>query len=59
MIIKDSIRRSHRPWGRRHEISSLAQTLGPWVGISPEAWLYGCVLSVFVLSYGGRDVATG
>jgi hypothetical protein len=30
------------------EISSLAQTLGPWVGIQLKTWMLVCVHSVFV-----------
>jgi hypothetical protein len=34
----------------KHELSSLAQTLGSWVRIPLEAWMSVCGYSVFVLS---------
>jgi hypothetical protein len=45
-------------WSRclRHELSSLAETLGSWVRILLEPWISGCVYSVFVL---GSGLATG
>jgi hypothetical protein len=45
-------------WSRdlRHELSSLARTLGSWVGIPLEAWMSVCVYFVFVL---GNGLATG
>jgi hypothetical protein len=43
-------RRSQWPRGLRHELSSLAHTLGSWVRIPIEAWMSMCVYSVFVLS---------
>jgi hypothetical protein len=36
--------------GLRHELSSLALTLGSWVRIPLEAWMSVCVYYVFVLS---------
>jgi hypothetical protein len=39
--------------------SSPAQTLGSWVRIPLEAWMFGCVCSVFVLSCVGSCLATG
>jgi hypothetical protein len=45
--------------GLRHELSSLARTVGSWIRISLKAWMFGvcvcvcvcvCVYSVFVLS---------
>jgi hypothetical protein len=42
--------RLQRLSGLRHELSSLAQTLGLWVRISLEAWMSVCIYSVFVLS---------
>jgi hypothetical protein len=44
------------PRGLRHELSSLARTLGSWVRIPLEAWMSVCVYSVFVL---GSGIATG
>jgi hypothetical protein len=48
-------------WPRRliHEIFSLVQTLGSWVWILLEAWLFVRVSSVFVLSCVGSGLATG
>jgi hypothetical protein len=48
--------RLQRPLGVRHELSSLARMLGPWVRIPLEAWMSVCVYSVFVL---GSGLATG
>jgi hypothetical protein len=42
--------------GLRHELSSLAQTLGSWVRNPLEACMSVCVYSVFVL---GTGLATG
>jgi hypothetical protein len=41
---------SQWPRGLRHELSSLAQTLGTWDRISLEACMSVCVYSIFVLS---------
>jgi hypothetical protein len=46
----DDFLRSQRPRGLRHELSSPAQTLGSWVRIPLEAWMYVYIYSVFVLS---------
>jgi hypothetical protein len=51
--------RSQRPRGLRHEMSSSAWTLGSWVRIPLEAWMFACVYSVSVLSRVGRGLATG
>jgi hypothetical protein len=40
--------------GLRHEMSSLARTLGSWVWITIKAWLSACVYSVCI-----RSLATG
>jgi hypothetical protein len=48
--------RSQWPRGLRHEMSSLARTLGPYVRIQLEAWMSVCVYSVFVL---GISLAMG
>jgi hypothetical protein len=52
------IKRSRSQWPRslRHELSSLARTLGSWVRIPLEAWMSVCVYSVCVL---GSGLATG
>jgi hypothetical protein len=42
---------SQWPRGQKHEMSSPAQTLGSWIRIPLEAWMFVCVYSVFVLSY--------
>jgi hypothetical protein len=44
-----SMCRSQSPRRLRQELSSLARTLGSWVGIPLEAWMSVCVYSVFVL----------
>jgi hypothetical protein len=41
---------SQRPRGLKHELSSLARTLGSWVRIPLKARMFMCVYSVFVLS---------
>jgi hypothetical protein len=48
-------------WQRnlKHELSSLARTLGSWVRIPLKAWMSVCVYSVFVLSCVGSGLATG
>jgi hypothetical protein len=48
--------RSHWPSSLRHELSSLAGTLGSWVRIPLKAWMSVCVYSVFVL---GSGLSTG
>jgi hypothetical protein len=40
---------SQWPRGLRHELSSLARTLGSWVRIPLKAWMSMYVYSVFVL----------
>jgi hypothetical protein len=40
------------PSGLRHEMSSTAQNLWSWVGITLKAWMTACVYSVFVLGSG-------
>jgi hypothetical protein len=42
------ISRSQCPRGLRHELPSLARTLGSWVQIPLKAWLSVCVYPVFV-----------
>jgi hypothetical protein len=37
------------PRGLRHELSSLARTLGSWVRIPLKAWMSVCIYSMFVL----------
>jgi hypothetical protein len=50
-IFNSSLIISRSQWlcGLRHELSSLAQTLGSWVRIPLEAWMHVCVYSVFLL----------
>jgi hypothetical protein len=50
---------SQWPSGLKHEMSSPAWTLGSWVRIPLEAWMFVWVYSVFVLSCVGRGLATG
>jgi hypothetical protein len=51
--------RSQWPRGLRHELSSLAQTLGSRVRISLEAWMSVCVYSVCAALCAGSGLATG
>jgi hypothetical protein len=51
--------RSQWPRGLRHEMSSPAWTLGSWVRIPLEAWMFVYVYSVFVLSCVGSGLAKG
>jgi hypothetical protein len=51
--------RSQWPRGLRHELSSLARTLGSWVRIPVEAWMSVCVYSVCVVLCVGSGLATG
>jgi hypothetical protein len=41
--------RSQWPRGLRHELSSLARTLGSWVRIPLKAWMSVCLYSVCML----------
>jgi hypothetical protein len=45
--------------GLRHELSSLARTLGSWVRIPLQAWMSVCVYSVCVVLHVGSRLATG
>jgi hypothetical protein len=47
--------RSQRRRSLRHEIASLAHTLGSCVRIPPEAWTHTCVYSVFISLMRGRN----
>jgi hypothetical protein len=51
--------RSCRPRGLRHELFSPAQTLGSWVRIPLEAWMYVCIYSVCPVLCEARGLATG
>jgi hypothetical protein len=51
--------RSQWPPGLRHKLSSPAQTLGSWVRIPLEAWMYVCVYSVCVVLCVGSGLSTG
>jgi hypothetical protein len=51
--------RSQCPRGLKHDLSSLARSLGSWVRIPLNAWMTVCVYSVFMLSCVGSDLATG
>jgi hypothetical protein len=48
-------------WPRelRHELSSLAGTLGSWVRIPPNAWMSVCLFYVCVVLIVGSGLATG
>jgi hypothetical protein len=48
-----------RCWSQRHELSSLARTLGSWVRISLKAWMSVCVYSVYVVLCAGSGLAMG
>jgi hypothetical protein len=50
---------SQWPRGLRYEMSSPAWTLGSWVRISLEAWMFVCVYSVFVFSCEVSGLAMG
>jgi hypothetical protein len=51
--------RSQLPRGLRHQLSSLARTLGSWVRISLKALMSVCVYSVCVVLCVGSGLATG
>jgi hypothetical protein len=51
--------RSQWKLGLRHELSSPSQTLGSWVLVPLEAWLFVSFYCVFVLSCVSIDHATG
>jgi hypothetical protein len=53
--------RSHQPRDLRHELSSLARTLGSWVRMALKAWMFGvcmCLFCVCVVLCLGRGFAT-
>jgi hypothetical protein len=50
VFARSNASRSQWPRGVRHELSSLARTLGSLVRIPLETWMSVCVYSVFVLS---------
>jgi hypothetical protein len=51
-------RRSRKPSGQRHDLSSLAQTPGPWVRIPLWAWMFSVCCCVFLCLCTGRGLAT-
>jgi hypothetical protein len=51
--------RSQWPRGLRHKMSSPAGTLGSWVRIPLEEWMFVCFYSVFVLSCVSSGLVTG
>jgi hypothetical protein len=51
--------RSQRPRILRHDPYSLAGTLGSWVRIPLEAWMFVCVYSVCIVLCVGSGLATG
>jgi hypothetical protein len=53
--------RSQQPRDLRHELFSLARTLGSWVRIPLRAWMFGvcmCLLYVCVFLCLGTGIAT-
>jgi hypothetical protein len=48
-LLEVFVRRSQWARGLRHELSSLAQTLGSWLRFPLKSWMSMCVYSVFVL----------
>jgi hypothetical protein len=50
--------RTQWPCGLRHELSSPALTLGSWVSIPLQVWIFFCIYSVFVVSYVCIELAT-
>jgi hypothetical protein len=48
----DSVCRTQRPSGLRHELSLLARTLELWVRIAVQEWMSVCVYSVCVAHLG-------
>jgi hypothetical protein len=55
----DPLCRLQWPRRLRHELSSLAPTLGSWVEIPLKAWVSVCVYSVSVLFCVGSGLTTG
>jgi hypothetical protein len=53
------VSQSQWPLGLRHELSSPAQTLEPWVRIPLKAWMSVCVYSVCAVLYTGSGLTTG
>jgi hypothetical protein len=49
VVLNYGIGRLQWPNGQRHELSSLARTLGSWVRIPLKIWISVCFYSVFVL----------
>jgi hypothetical protein len=58
LVMWEQARRSEWPHVLRHELSSLARTLGSWVRIQLKAWMSVCVYSVFVLFCVGGGLET-
>jgi hypothetical protein len=48
MLISYNTSRPQWPSDLSHELSSLARTLGSWVRIPLQVWMYVCVYSVSV-----------
>jgi hypothetical protein len=57
-ILLEDYCRSQWPRCLRHELYSPARTLGSWVPIPLEAWMFLYIYSVFVLSCVGSGLAT-
>jgi hypothetical protein len=56
---RDLVFRSQWPRRLKHEPSSPARTLGWWVRIPFEAWIFVCIYSVCVVLCVGSDLPTG
>jgi hypothetical protein len=48
LVLKSMASRSQLPRGLRHELSSLASTLGSWVRITLKTWMSVCMFILFV-----------
>jgi hypothetical protein len=59
MLVTFNICRSQWPRGLRHEMPFPAQTLGSWVRIPLEAWIFVCFYSVCVVLCVGIGLAKG
>jgi hypothetical protein len=59
VTVTNSVRRSQWSSGLRHELSLLAWTLGSWVRISLQAWMFACLFCVCVVPCVGSGLAAG
>jgi hypothetical protein len=61
-VLGENLPQRHFVHGLRHELSSLARTLGSWVRISSKAWMFGVCMRLLCVSVAlclGRGLATG